>query len=96
VAPLSLTHFLIVGAGAAGLMTAAVAAFLIFVPPCKFKARSGNGAKKNLARLLHADGSRPWQLFDAARAEEHAGRVVPTWRRICQQVLHRHNGAVSR
>jgi hypothetical protein len=28
--------------------------------------------------LLHADGSRPWQLFDAARAQEHARRVVPT------------------
>src|SRR5215472_8025404 len=57
-------------------VTATVAAFLIFVPPCKFKARGGNGAKKNLARLLHADGSRPWQLFDVPRQ-------VATTRRAC-------------
>jgi hypothetical protein len=47
---------------------AAVAAFLIFVPPYKFKARGENSAKKNLPRLLHTDGSRPRQLFDATRA----------------------------
>jgi hypothetical protein len=49
-----------------------------------------------LARLLHPNGTRPWQLFDAARSHQHARRIIATWRRGIQQELYCHDSAISR
>ena len=46
--------------------------------------------------LVRSDGSRPWQLFHAARAHQHARRVVAASPRVLQQKFHGHDHAVGR